>query len=298
LAISEQQLITWSHQGSIKQSATTYSAIKTILEDKNAPYANRSFKIFLQGSYGNDTNIYADSDVDIVICLTSTYYFDVSNLDPIEKAAFEANRSPASYGFNDFKKEVFDWLKLHFGTGVKQGKKAIFIPRTEGRRDADVLACSEHHQYLSYRSSWDNQFHKGICFWASDGTKVINFPKQHRENCTAKHQNTSSRFKANVRVFKNMRNTMINANYIAKGIALSYFIEGMLWNVPSQDFTSSYQQTFENCLYWLDQCNPTQLTCANGLHWLIRDGADVCWNMKDFQSLTRASKLYWNSGGR
>ena len=33
------------------------------------PYADKNLKVFLQGSYGNDMNIYAESDVDIVIRL-------------------------------------------------------------------------------------------------------------------------------------------------------------------------------------------------------------------------------------
>src|SRR5690606_967984 len=69
MPIPESQLETWSHQGSITQSSSTYNTIKSVLEDSATPYAGRNFKVFLQGSYGNDTNIYAESDVDIVIRL-------------------------------------------------------------------------------------------------------------------------------------------------------------------------------------------------------------------------------------
>ena len=65
MAVSDAQLETWSHQGSKAQSAATYATVRRVLLDSRAPYANRSFDIFLQGSYNNDTNIYADSDVDI-----------------------------------------------------------------------------------------------------------------------------------------------------------------------------------------------------------------------------------------
>ena len=37
------------------------------LHADDAPYAGKAYDTFLQGSYANDTNIYADSDVDIVI---------------------------------------------------------------------------------------------------------------------------------------------------------------------------------------------------------------------------------------
>ena len=69
MAIPESQLDTWSHLGSITQSSTTYNTIKNALEAAENPYAGKNYNVFLQGSYGNNTNIYAESDVDIVIKL-------------------------------------------------------------------------------------------------------------------------------------------------------------------------------------------------------------------------------------
>lgn len=40
MAISEAQLETWSHQGSVQQSAATYERIRQVLSDPRAPYAN------------------------------------------------------------------------------------------------------------------------------------------------------------------------------------------------------------------------------------------------------------------
>ncbi|WP_199262633.1 nucleotidyltransferase domain-containing protein [Paracoccus binzhouensis] len=298
MAISEKQLETWSHVGAQAQSAATYRSIKAVLEHKDAPYAGRGFDIFLQGSYGNDTNVYAESDVDVVICLTDVYNSDVSGLDPADKAAYEANRSPATYGFTEFKRDVTAWLVKNFGGGVKAGKKAIFVPGNGTRRDADVIACIEHHRYTSYRSVFDNRHHVGITFITSGGDRIINFPKQHMRNCTTKHQATSNRFKPNVRVLKNMRNAMVGEEFIKDGVAPSYFLEGMLWSVPNQNFVGSYQQSFENYLYWLERCNANELSCANDLHWLIRENSHICWNMTDYQTFLAAARRYWNSGHR
>jgi hypothetical protein len=298
MAISETQLETWSHVGAQKQSAATYRAIKSVLEHKDAPYAGHGFEVFLQGSYGNDTNVYAESDVDIVICLTDAYHSDISGLDAADKAAYEANRRPANYGFEEFKAEVLRWLTVKFGSGVKEGRKAIFIPGQNGRRDADVVVCIEHHRFLRYRSPVDSRRHIGITFLTSDGDRIINFPKQHMQNCTTKHQSTRSRFKPNVRVLKNMRNAMIDDGFLRDGVAPSYFLEGMLWNVPADNFVNSFQQTFENYVSWLGSCNPTQLACANDLHWLIRDGSRICWNMTDYSEFLGAVRRYRNSGRR
>lgn len=67
MAIPEKQLETWTGLGSVQQSSATYQSIKGMLDDTDAPYASRNIDSFLQGSYCNDTNIYGDSDVDIVL---------------------------------------------------------------------------------------------------------------------------------------------------------------------------------------------------------------------------------------
>jgi hypothetical protein len=63
MAIPESQLETWSHQGSVTQSAQTYAMIQNALNDAASPYYAKHYSIFLQGSYGNDTNVFRDSDV-------------------------------------------------------------------------------------------------------------------------------------------------------------------------------------------------------------------------------------------
>jgi tRNA nucleotidyltransferase (CCA-adding enzyme) len=80
MAISESQLETWSHQGSIAQSSSTYNSIKNTLMAPSVPYAGKNYSVFLQGSYGNDTNIYSESDIDIVIKLDDCWHRDLSNL--------------------------------------------------------------------------------------------------------------------------------------------------------------------------------------------------------------------------
>lgn len=100
MAIPESQLETWSHQGSITQSRDTYATVKRALEAPTAAYASKDFKVFLQGSYCNDSNIYAESDVDVVIRLDSIFYYDPSALSPGELAAFNASLIPGSCSYD------------------------------------------------------------------------------------------------------------------------------------------------------------------------------------------------------
>jgi len=89
MAVDEAQLETWSAQGSVQQSAATYKSISGVLNDSGSPYYPKNFDTFLQGSYGNDTNVWADSDVDIVIRLSSVYYSETSELSANDKANFD-----------------------------------------------------------------------------------------------------------------------------------------------------------------------------------------------------------------
>lgn len=295
MAIPETQLDTWSKQGSVTQSSTTYGAIKRTLEDANSPYANQSYSSFLQGSYGNDTNVYAESDVDIVMRLDSTFYHDLSRLDEAQKENFNSAHANATYSLADFKKDVTGWLKKKYGdAAVQPGSKAIFIKGESGRRDADVLACAKFRRYYAYSGS-DNRYAEGICFFLKDGTRIENFPKQHSDNCTAKHQRTTSWFKPTVRILKNMRNRMIADGVIEGGLAPSYYLEGMLYNVPDDKFGSSYQATMVAGINWIRQADRSKFVCANELFYLLRENSPVTWRKADCDKFLDAVVDFWNT---
>lgn len=297
MAIPNSQLETWSHLGSVNQSAQTYDVIRQVLNDNNSPYYSKDFSIFLQGSYGNETNVYRDSDVDIVIQLNQTYYSDTNLLKPDAKTNFDKAFSLATYQYADFKTDVLGWLQKQFGPDVKLGKKAIFIKGSGNRRDADVLVCAPHRRYRAESTGMDTVYDEGIVFWGGDGIEIVNFPVQHSEKCTTKHQSTNQRFKRMVRVYKNMRNRMIDEKYIAESVAPSYFIEGMLWNVPADKFVQSYEDSFVNTFNWVLNTDKTKLACANDLYWLVRDDSNVCWSPANFNAYIAAVTKCWNEWG-
>jgi hypothetical protein len=295
MPIDEAQLTTWSSQGSIQQSAATYQTIRSVLDHKDSPYYAKLYQIFLQGSYGNDTNIWKDSDVDIVMRLTSVYYPDTTSLTPAEKTNYDQARMSTDYSWAKFKQEVAAWLTKNFGAGVDASGKAIYVPGSGNRRDADVLACAEHREFITYPAIGNPTYREGVIFWKADGTQIINYPKQHSENCTTKHQNTNSYFKPTVRIFKNIRNSMIENGQLQEGVAPSYFLEGMLYNVPANLFGVSHQQTVISCfnhIYGMQ--DKSKLTCANGIHWLLRQGHSVCWSPDDHNTFMEAFKQFWD----
>ena len=148
---------------------------------------------------------------------------------------------------------------------MRPGKKAIFIPTGGGRRDCDVLPAAQYRYYYRFTGMRDQNYTEGICFWLPDGTQIVNFPKQHGDNCTAKHQATNQWFKPTVRIFKNMRNRLVDANQLQDGLAPSYFIEGLLYNVPNDKFGSSYDNTFVEAFNYVVQTDRSNFKCANGI---------------------------------
>jgi hypothetical protein len=292
MSIDEAQLDTWSRVGSVKQSRDTYASIKNILESAGPLYAQRVFQTFLQGSYGNDTNVYKDSDVDVVIQLDSVFYRDLSRLPQPQKVAYEQAFSSATYKHSEFKKEVIAWLSAKYDR-VIPGKKAVFVPGSGNRRDADVLVATQFRRYYEFVNMSNQRYDQGICFFLADGTMIENFPKQHSANCTTKHQNTKQRFKPTVRFFKNMRNHMVDNGLLSEGIAPSYFIEGLLYNVPDANFGASYQETFINCFNWIVACDQSKLVCANRLHRLVRDDAHPSWPIQDCATFLTSAKDLW-----
>lgn len=293
MPITEAQLETWSHQGKTGQFTETYNSIRGNLHDASAPYSANNIDVYLQGSYGNNTNVWADSDVDIVLCHTGAFNYDISKMSQAEQDAFTADFSEdATYGYTKFKQDAESFITRVY-SGVVPGKKAVHIPGNNNRRDADILVCQEFRRYYSYEPSAPG-CHYGVAFYVN-GSRIENFPKMHADNCTAKHQDTNENFKRMVRVFKNMRNSMIEKGLLAEKIAPSYFIEGMLYNVPNDKFTGSYQHMWVECFNWVVTVDEAKLKTASGLHWLVRNNSSVCWPSANFHTFTAALKKYWDS---
>lgn len=298
MAIPESQLDTWSHQGSVTQSSDTYQPIKNTLDHSDAPYHSKTYSIFLQGSYGNDTNVWKESDVDIVIRLEQVYYADTSRLTPPAKTNYDNAFVKAPYGWKEFKPEVLAWLEKRYGSAVDEGKRAITIAAGGSRRDADVIVSANCRRYRKDSNGTDDQFDLGMCFWTTDGEQIENLPKQHSENCTTKHKNTTQWFKPLVRIFKNMRNRMIDDGVLKAGVAPSYFVEGMVWNAPNDKFGTSYAASVENILGWLESAKRDDLVCASYMHWLVRDGTHTSLATANFDSYLKAIRKYWNDWGK
>ena len=295
MGIPESQLDTWSHQGSITQSAATYGTIKNALEDSGTAFSRRDYKVFLQGSYGNDTNIYAESDVDVVIQCNDSYFSDTNDLSPPEQAAYERARIDASYSYDQFKQDVFNALWTKFGSDVNSGDKAIAVAANGNRRKADVIAAMQFRRYKRFNVVHDTSYVEGICFFNSRGERIVNYPKQHSESLTTKHQGSGRWLKPMVRILKNMRSRLVRDGKLQAKTAPSYYLEGLLYNVPNGKFGTSYADCFVNAMNWIqNDADKDKLVCANEQYYLLRDGVHTCWPKTDAESFLNAAISCWN----
>lgn len=292
MGIPEAQLEIWAKIGAQQTSKETYATVKACLDA--GEYRGKSFCNFLQGSYGNDTNIRADSDVDVVMELTGIYYYDLSALPSDQELAYRNNHPSADYSFKEFRVDVMATLTERFGTDVVPGTKAIAIKANGNRRKTDVLACVEHHKVTYYVPGQPEQKTDGICFFKSHGTRVVNYPRLHSQNLTAKHQATKAWFKPLIRIFKNARQRLIEEGALQPGVAPSYYIEGLLYNVPLQRFGTTYVKSMFECLVCLSQADKRGFVCANEQYPLLDGNADVTWNTADCNAYVNAMVNLWN----
>jgi hypothetical protein len=282
LAIPEAQFDTWSHQGAIDSSKKTYASVQCALgQSQRLPIHN--YDIFLQGSYGNDTNIRSDSDVDLVVTLNDAFRQDVSQLTPSELFLYNSSFSTATYAFPQFRKDVLDQLNSYYGRPlVTEGKNSIKLQPASGWLGADVIVCLDYRRYIRFNGLHDQSFVQGIAFDRTDGVSITNYPKLHSANCTSKHKATGGWFKPTVRIFKNMRRRLVETSVLASGVAPSYFIECMVYNVPNECFGRTLQSTVLDAMVWISKADTSKFVCASGQTYLFGDRPEQ-WRADSYQ---------------
>lgn len=206
-------------------------------------------KLFLQGSYANNTNVRGHSDVDIAVVQ-----------EDIFRPAYRLNVSGADYGFTNatpriksFKDEVEDILRNHFGKDVERKNKSIKINGNSYRKDTDSVPSMRHRDYRQDYTFDKENYIGGILIKADDGQEIINYPEQHIKNGVEKNNATNYYFKKMVRISKELRYQMKDLRYPYAQKASSFGVECLLWNVPNEYFTkySTYRYAFDEIVGYL-----------------------------------------------
>ena len=142
MPIPESQLDTWSAQGAGVGSRDTYDVVRRALEAGS--YNNSTPTIFLQGSYGNDTNVWSESDVDVVIRTDEVFFHNIAELTTAEQTTFHSVYGSPSYAYSTFKNDVTKALTDRFGGAVSPAREQLPL-RPKGNAEAptsSLLRCT------------------------------------------------------------------------------------------------------------------------------------------------------------
>ena len=219
--------------------------------------ANRDIKVFAQGSYRNRTNVRRDSDVDIAVVCSDTFFEDY----PQGTTRETFGNIPATYFYPQFKNEVGEALVHYFGTAaVTRGNKAFDVKETSYHVEADVAPFFEHRRYRQ-----DGSKESGVELRPDNGlpVQVINWPAQHYDNGNAKNDRTRRSYRALARILKNLRNEMDDAGIAAAAPIIGFLSECLIWNVPDGHFShSTYSDDLREALTYLYNHTKDDATCA------------------------------------
>jgi hypothetical protein len=282
MSIPEQQLNAWSAVGAETAAAQTYASIKAALE-QSAALKKHKYRVYLQGSYKNTTNVRGDSDVDVIAELTSAFHYNIERLTETQRAEFHRQfPGTATYGFNEFRDDVQKALQSYYGSLVTPRNKCIVVQGKSGRLNADVVPCMTYKRYDPAAGSGLPTPHEGIRFLRRDnGSAVVNYPCSHYDAGVAKNKRASEWYKPTVRIFKNFRNQLIDQRVIDDDLAPSYFVECLLYNVPEAKFGGSYVLTVAETLVFLaETCEKPEFqkfVTGSGLQWLFSN-EQTSWN--------------------
>src|SRR5271165_1630823 len=140
MPIPEQQLDTWSNQGAIVSAQATHTSVRAALAANTSPIREMNYDVYLQGSYRNDTNVRADSDVDIVVQYNSTFGHNIPLLPAIQSQLFNSQNSNAIYLWEHFRTHVLVALRAYYGNGsVEETNRCLKVAAAPGRVPGDVI---------------------------------------------------------------------------------------------------------------------------------------------------------------
>jgi hypothetical protein len=255
---------------------------------EHAAFNGCSLKVYAKGSYANNTNVRADSDVDIVVqCNDLTYWEEAaSGLHPA-CTPYTGIWTPEK-----LRSEVTNALRAKFPTGVDtSGSTAIRINSNTSRVEADVVPAFDYRYYLAHGG-----YRSGSRVFKKDGTYLTNYPEQQLTNGRTKNNATGTRYKKAVRILKRVENAMADAGYHRE--VPSFFMECLVYNCPNEILSrSTWTDTMRGVLVHVwDQLQGAEPT-ESSQRWLEPNRCKYLfhaaqpWNRKDGRDFVKAA---WN----
>lgn len=255
----------------------------------------RSLHVYTKGSYPNETNVRADSDVDVVVENRRLYFDEFISPEVEAQSRPDPNITPYEgiWTPERWRAEVENAMRNHFGPSEVDtvGAVAIKVKEVPGSRpSADVVPAFEYRRYDRYdrAPSWTNQ---GSKIFRKTGGHIVNYPFQQLQNGQAKDRQTYGKYKQFARALKNGENALVKAGLMK--VKPSYLMECLAFNVNNPDLTHSGSRsawfrwalaTLHNALQ-PDEFDHDDWVEPNRLKYLF--GSHQAWNLADARELTQ-----------
>jgi len=283
----EDQLTGWTGPSSDTEKDKQDRTERMIREAINShePFNGCSLKVYAKGSYANNTNVRADSDVDIAVECTDVLYWEESEngiYTPGE--SYKGIWTPAK-----LRAELVSAMKAKFSTQVdSSGSTAIQINSSSARVDADVVPCFSFRYYMKHSSR------DGTKIFKTDGSNIVNYPAQQLEYGVEKNKQTGYSYKKGARLLKRIENNMARDGAFRE--LPSFFIECLAYNCPNTVFAgSTWTARLRAMLVHIweqlqgDEPETGRWVEANECFFLFHSGQK--WSRKDGREFAKAA---WN----
>lgn len=293
---TEEQLTGWTGPSSDTEQDKQDRTDRMITDAVNGhpAFGGCSLSVYSKGSYANQTNVRADSDVDVVVQCHECQYWDEAESGARNDTAgiYQGIWTPAK-----LRSELAAALQAKFpGQVDASGSTAIVVRSSSARVDADVVPSFNYRYFFASGSYRD-----GTKVFKNGAGSVVNWPAQHLAMGQTKDARTNGRFKQAVRVLKRVENLMVQAG--ANREVPSYFMECLVYNVPDSILLSStWTDTMKGVLFHVwDGTGGAEPTAAterwlevNECKWLFCSAQK--WTRTDGRDLAQAAWTYLGFG--
>jgi hypothetical protein len=222
--VNEDTLARWTAPSSETEQEKQERTERMVREaiEAHPAFAACRLDVYAKGSYANNTNVRADSDVDIAVECTDVLYWEEARPgihDP--GPSYTGGWTPPK-----LRAELESALSAYFkGQVDASGSTAIAVHSGSARVDADVVPCFSYVYYPDVALE-----RRGTKIFTKSGRQIVNYPLQQLENGRAKNRRTGYAFKKAVRILKRIENALAASTGHAE--LPSYFVECLVYNCP------------------------------------------------------------------
>lgn len=200
------------------------------------PLIGRPYRVYVKGSYANNTNVRLNFDVDVAVEYYGYFYSDMAfELEGQPDSAVGVSATSDPYSRSEFKADIKEALHKAFGARtVSTGRIAYRVREKATTLPADVVPSWEYRRYDRIVGGVPI-FQTGTCVFPTGGSRTENYPKRQLENGNRKNADTAKRYKRMVRALKKLQTRLVAQGELKEELP-SYLIECLVFNVPNDAF--------------------------------------------------------------